>query len=147
MKYITLFDEVLARLKTSTNTKGDTEFARAIGLSQSAVSNAKTRGSIPPVWIETVAKQFNISANWLFFGEGSMHRGAKEQEQSQGSSGTGETCARCERLEDDNRELMRDNRELVKEIRELMRENGDLRVELAELKAVIPTDTHRRKAG
>ncbi len=65
----TSFESVLGRLKKATNTFSDLEFAqKALGKGQSSISNAKTRGSVPPLWIEKVAKNYRISADWLFFG-------------------------------------------------------------------------------
>ena len=136
MKETTTFDAVLTRLKTATSTKGDTEFAKSLGLGQSSVSGAKTRGKIPPAWIETVAQKFNISANWLFFGEGPMKRGEKQESgHTQIAAASAPQNADMDELQQECRELRKENRELYKENRQLLKDNGNLRVELAELKA------------
>jgi len=61
--------EILGRLKLASNTKSDTDLARALGLKQSSISTAKTRGMIPSAWIVNAARLFNVSTDWLIFGE------------------------------------------------------------------------------
>lgn len=69
------FMEVFGRLKQATQAATDTELAKTLGIKQGAVSSAKRNLQIPPIWIAKVSKAFSVSADWLFYGEGPMHRG------------------------------------------------------------------------
>ncbi len=69
------FMEVFGRLKQATGAATDTELAKTLGIKQGAVSSAKRNLQIPPVWISKVSKSFSVSADWLFYGTGSMLRG------------------------------------------------------------------------
>lgn len=139
----TSFESVLGRLKESTNTSSDSEFAqKALGKGQSSVSNAKVRGIIPPQWIETVSKKYGISADWLFFGRGPMKRVDHPSEAVSASE-----CARCQALESELRAERDMTRELMQENRQLWKENGDLRVEVAELKARAAPDPEAANEG
>jgi len=137
MKDTNLFSETLSRLKTAINAKTDTEFAKKLKLGQSAVSSAKTRGNVPPIWIETIAKEYNISANWLFFGEGPMKRGedpGQAQAPQEATPAQAPGGMELDELRQDNRELRQDNRELRLENKELRQENRDLRNENRQLR-------------
>lgn len=61
--------EILGRLKQISNTNSDTALARILGLKQSSISTAKTRGMIPSAWIINASSLFNISADWLIYGD------------------------------------------------------------------------------
>ncbi len=69
------FQEIIGRLKQATGAVTDTELAKTLGIKQGAVSSAKRNLQIPPVWIAKVSKAFSVSADWLFYGTGSMQRG------------------------------------------------------------------------
>ncbi len=71
-KNATAFNEILLRLKLASNTKSDSALARAMGLRQSAISTAKSRGQIPPVWVVNISSNYHVSSDWLLFGTGSM---------------------------------------------------------------------------
>lgn len=62
-------NEILGRLKVISNTKSDTALAIALGLKQSSVSTAKSRGMVPSSWIINAANLFNVSADWLISGD------------------------------------------------------------------------------
>lgn len=61
-------NEILGRLRLVSNAASDSGFARALGLKQSSISTAKSRGMIPPSWIVNAANLFNVSSDWLIFG-------------------------------------------------------------------------------
>jgi len=63
------FASRFGRLLTATGANSDSEFARRLGLTQGGISAAKKRGQIPAAWIEQVAEKYNVSADWLFFGD------------------------------------------------------------------------------
>lgn len=71
----TTFDAILSRMKLATEAKSDTAFAKLLGLSQSSVSGAKERQSIPPAWAIQIAEKYAVSIDWLMFGHGDMERG------------------------------------------------------------------------
>lgn len=68
----TTFDEILGRMKLAVGAKSDTAFAKAMGFSQSSISGAKERQSIPPAWAIQLAERFDISVDWIWFGKGRM---------------------------------------------------------------------------
>lgn len=66
---------VLERLKQGTGARTDSELARLLGISQQSVSNARTHGKVPDSWVRCAAEQYNVNADWLFFGRGSVFVG------------------------------------------------------------------------
>lgn len=68
------------RLFQATEAKNDSELSRFLGISPAAIYKAKQSGKIPPGWLAKVAERFQTSADWLLFGDGSMRRGAKEEQ-------------------------------------------------------------------
>ncbi len=66
------FEAKLARMFTATQTRGDSALARVLGIQPPSVAAARKREQIPGAWIEKVAEQFGINANWLLFGMGPM---------------------------------------------------------------------------
>lgn len=71
----TTCDSMLERLLTACAVKNDSELSRILGLSSQAVSKARKAGSVPAAWIPKVSERFNVSTDWLFFGQGPMLRG------------------------------------------------------------------------
>jgi len=74
-EYATSFLDTFARLKEATGARTDTELAHFLGLRQSSISSAKSKKEIPPGWIVEIAKQFNVSTDWLLFGIGAKALG------------------------------------------------------------------------
>jgi phage repressor protein C with HTH and peptisase S24 domain len=66
------FQNTLNRLMKALNVKTDAELARALGITPQAVSGARKRAEVPPVWVQTCAARTGVSAHWLFFGRGPM---------------------------------------------------------------------------
>lgn len=64
------FEAILNRMKSAINAKSDTELGSKMGLKQSAISSAKTRGQIPAAWVVSMAQDHGISADWLLSGVG-----------------------------------------------------------------------------
>jgi len=64
------FEAILNRMKSAINAKSDTELGSKMGLKQSAISSAKTRGQIPAAWVVSMAQDHGISADWLLTGVG-----------------------------------------------------------------------------
>ena len=61
---------VLERIKLVTDAKNETEIAKALGIKQQSVAFARNRGKIPPSWIQKIAEEHSVSADWLWFGVG-----------------------------------------------------------------------------
>jgi hypothetical protein len=61
-------ESILLRLQKVTGTKTDSALADVLNIKPQSVVAAKKRRQIPPWWIVTVAKKFQVSADWLFFG-------------------------------------------------------------------------------
>lgn len=66
------FDTVMGRLLTASNSRNDSELARALGIKPQSVSGARKRGEVPPAWIQSYAERTGVCADWLFFGRGPM---------------------------------------------------------------------------
>ena len=69
------FEAVFDRIKTALRAKSETQAANLLGIAQPSITKARNRERVPPGWIETLARERGISADWLLFGEGSMKRG------------------------------------------------------------------------
>lgn len=67
------FDAVMGRLLTASNSRNDSELARALGITPQSVSGARKRGEVPPAWIQSYAEKTGVCSDWLFFGRGPMH--------------------------------------------------------------------------
>ncbi|HCR14007.1 MAG TPA: helix-turn-helix domain-containing protein [Solidesulfovibrio sp.] len=68
------------RLMLACGAKTDSDLARILGIKPASVGGAKRRFQLPPAWIEQIANDFGINADWLFFGAGSMRRGEAANE-------------------------------------------------------------------
>jgi len=68
------FEDQFARLKQASGAESDTALARSLGISQGSISAAKQKQQIPPGWVKIISSKYSVSADWLFFGEGPMHR-------------------------------------------------------------------------
>lgn len=69
VEHATAFQDIFIRLKRAVGANSDAELADKIGLKRSSISTAKTRGMIPSSWIINAANLFNVSADWLIFGD------------------------------------------------------------------------------
>ncbi|MFB4394504.1 MULTISPECIES: helix-turn-helix domain-containing protein [unclassified Pseudomonas] len=67
---------VLARLKVITNSRSDSELARALGISAQTLSSWKVRDSIPYSMLLELALNQGFSLDWLILGEGHRQRTA-----------------------------------------------------------------------
>ena len=62
------FEARFARVLEAAKAANDSDLARILGIHPSSVGAAKKRQQIPTGWIEKVAEDFGVSADWLFFG-------------------------------------------------------------------------------
>lgn len=76
MQSLKSFEAKWARLLEASEAKTDSALARALEILPQSVTAARKRGQIPGGWFEKIAEQFGVSANWLFFGTGSMREQA-----------------------------------------------------------------------
>lgn len=81
----TSVDAQLSRLKSLYGVISNMELAKKLGKSQSAISGAKMRGQIPPLWLVKAVNTFGVTLQWLSTGEGPMRLGESGGESSQGS--------------------------------------------------------------
>ena len=126
-----MFEERLKRICEAIGVKTDTDLASALGIKPPSVAGAKKRSAIPGDWIEKVAKDYHVSADWLLFGRGPMRLGEQPVPQAEAASRASESCSRCVKLERELELERNERRELAQENRQLMRENADLRIQNA----------------
>lgn len=62
------FEARFVRILEAAKAANDSDLARILGIHPSSVGAAKKRQQIPTGWIEKVAEDFGVSADWLFFG-------------------------------------------------------------------------------
>lgn len=142
------FDSKLARIFEATGAKNDTALARILQIRPASVAGARKRQLIPGVWIEKIARDYKINANWLFFGVGPVYVGdAGRQEKKTAmpdctadsprvafTEGPIEHLAtaneRLWQMMERERELVAHERELQKEISELKARNAALEEKL-----------------
>lgn len=81
----TKFDERLQRLMKAARVKNDTELAKALGIKPPSVAAARKRAQIPSGWVELIAEETGVSADWILFGD-SRPNGKKQfsQEETMG---------------------------------------------------------------
>lgn len=133
----TTAETILLRLKNSLAAKSDSELGRMLGVSQQAVSNAKSNNKLPDSWVRIAAERYNLCTDWLFFGRGPMrpsdtsmgHPEAVKQPEIVIS----EPCARCVKLEVKLEKVEEQRDSLMDENRKLWKENGELREKCARL--------------
>lgn len=84
MEDTTSAKRILERLRQGTGAKSDSELGRMVGVSQQAIYNARNGNKLPDAWVRRAAQQFNLSADWLYFGDGHMYRGTGADKASSG---------------------------------------------------------------
>lgn len=63
---------ILARLLQAAGVPTEAALSGPLGVSSQAIYDARRRGKIPDAWIRIIAENYSVSADWLFFGRGSM---------------------------------------------------------------------------
>jgi uncharacterized coiled-coil protein SlyX len=88
------FDALFERLLRVTGVKTDSALARILNIKPQSVVAAKKRRQIPPGWIVTLSREYDVSADWLFFGDaaqaGPSRRGGAGQADGAGQAVTGQ---------------------------------------------------------
>lgn len=162
---VTTASGVLQRLKEALSAKSDSEVARLLGISQQAISNAKANNKLPDAWVRIAAERFELSADWLFFGRGSMrplcapsqqipregHQESQVHSTPQEIPSPTETCPQCAVLKEELRIEREERREatatvlkLYREKEGLLRENAELKIQLARLEATNSAPSSKR---
>ncbi len=68
------FDDFFERLKKATGIDTQMALAEALGINRSAVTQAKNRDAVPQKWVLRLARRYAVSADWLEFGTGEIHK-------------------------------------------------------------------------
>ena len=70
-KYINNFAAAWDRIKKETSVSNFNELGEVIGKTQPSISARKKAGDFPIEWAYLVAKEYNLSTEWILTGEGS----------------------------------------------------------------------------
>lgn len=68
MKSENKFEDVISRVKVALKITGDSELAEQLGMSRTAFSNRRTKGSIPYEKLTEVLSSRNVDLRWVFTG-------------------------------------------------------------------------------
>ena len=71
-------DALLERMRKAAGTTTDKALAQALGVTSQAVSEARRKQKVPPVWEIALAAQYQVSLDWLHFGIGQMRLGSQD---------------------------------------------------------------------
>lgn len=142
-----MFETRIQRIFEATGTTSDSELARALGIQPPSVAGARERKLVPMKWIEKIASNYNISADWLLFGRGPM-RPVDSPDQPQVTPthpavpASPADCPRCakleaklEKVEQQRDVLVEENRKLWEKNSELIAKNGELKTQVTKLEA------------
>jgi hypothetical protein len=64
------FDAAFDRIKRATGSTSQARVAKALGIRQGAVSDAKRRGVIPKPWLFKLESKYKLAPEWVLTGEG-----------------------------------------------------------------------------
>lgn len=73
------FDIIYKRILTTISCSTQAELAECLEISQSSISDAKRRESIPSDWLIKLHDKFRLNIDYLRFGTGSMHNYMKDK--------------------------------------------------------------------
>lgn len=146
-----MFEKRIQRLFQATGVQTDSELARVLDIQPPSVAGARKRQLLPGAWVEKIALDYGVCADWLLFGRGPMRPGeavptaqdsapAPQVAPEAPVAAQESTLARCTKLEArldeverERRELTMENRQMAAENRNLWKENGELREKCARL--------------
>lgn len=127
MQNMTSFEAVFERLLFVTKAKTDSALARTLNIKPQSVVAARKRRQIPPGWLVTVAQEFNVTTDWLFFGTGPMRTAPVPPEApyelntataASRDTATSLTYPKLKELEEKLQEMESRNRELERQLAE-----------------------------
>ena len=70
---VNTFEVIYARILSVTNCITQMELATILEISQSSISDAKRRGSIPDAWLIILFDKFRLNPDYLRYGTGTIH--------------------------------------------------------------------------
>jgi hypothetical protein len=73
-KYNNNFAAAWQRIKSGTNISNFNELSEVVGKTQPSISARKKAGDFPIEWAYLVAKEYNLSTEWILTGEGRKSR-------------------------------------------------------------------------
>ena len=73
-KYKNNFAAAWGRIKNETNISNFNELSEVVGKTQPSISARKKAGDFPIEWAYLVAKEYNLSTEWILTGEGGKKR-------------------------------------------------------------------------
>ena len=74
----TSFEIIFERLLQVTGATTDSSLAKLLQIKPQSVAAAKKRRQLPPGWVVTVAQNFGVTTDWLFFGKGPVRRDVRQ---------------------------------------------------------------------
>jgi transposase-like protein len=83
------FEAQLERLLRITGVKTDSALARILNIKPQSVVAAKKRRQIPPAWVVSLAREYGVSTDWLFFGADAAGRGGDSGEAKKAGAAPG----------------------------------------------------------
>ena len=76
------FSERMGRLFQAIGGGTDTKLAEVLGIKPPSIAGARKRKLIPGEWIEKIALDYKVRADWLLFGRGPMHFDIGEEDKT-----------------------------------------------------------------
>lgn len=67
------FDEAVSRLRAAIGLRTQTETAQWLGITQSALSCAYRRKTLPPQWLLTALRKIGLNPDWVLYGDPHPH--------------------------------------------------------------------------
>ncbi len=116
-------NDILDRIRQACEIKTNTQLAEVLGISQTSVSKAKTKGHIPSDWIVAISHKYGISADWILYGTGPKKLSMRDNDDLAKSQEVGREDKDIRALMDENRDLLKENKQLLHDKNKLL---GDL---------------------
>ena len=81
-KWVTDYSSAMERIRAVTGCETQRELGRFLGINQSAISDAKRRGTIPAEWLLTLLRAKGINPAWILTGKGARRLRPAETEEA-----------------------------------------------------------------
>ena len=78
------FDIIYKRILATINCSTQVELAERLEISQSSISDAKRRESVPSDWLMKLHDKFKLSIDYLRFGTGSIYNSTHDKPNDEG---------------------------------------------------------------
>lgn len=76
-----MFEDKMQRIFQVIGSNSDSSLARALGIQPPSIAGARKRKMIPGQWIEKIALDYSVCADWLLFGRGPMRSDDVQKEE------------------------------------------------------------------